>query len=201
MSDLPPSCSSLGTTARHRKSFLRTICSRTLHINQNEDAITPCPVEPSAAPSTSHDNYQQPSLSRSPSSSSLLSTSSTSSSLRSSSDHNYKMTRDFHEIDTQLLWRRMLAIQRTFGCYNSTRMNIAIEMGVENASVPSRVCLDLLNDSIDTLPSEIKQRIEDFLACEDVSSSRSRSKSSSSRRSSTSCRGSKKWSWRHLLHA
>lgn len=199
MSDLLPDSSSLGT--RRQRSFLRSICSRTRPSqNYNEDAITPCPpIEPSPSPSpsssTSHDDNCPKTLSRSSSSSSLRSTSSKSSSLRSSIEYNTtNMTRDFNEIDTQLLWRRMLAIQRTFGCYNSTRMNIAIEMGESNASVPSRVCLDLLNDSIDKLPSEIKQRIEDFLACEDVS------RASHSRRSSTSSRG-RKWSWRHLLHA
>ncbi|KAK3348186.1 hypothetical protein B0H65DRAFT_423369 [Neurospora tetraspora] len=172
MSDLP------GSLRTRQKSFLRSICTRQSYSRAssspayNEDAITPCPVE------SSHDDGHTP-LSRSSSSSSLRST----RSLRSSIED----MRDYNDIDTQLLWRRMLAIHRTFGCYNSTRMNIAIEMGEQNASVPSRVCLDLLNDSIDKLPSDIKQRIEDFLACEDVS------------RSSASCK--RKWSWRHLLHA
>ncbi|EAA30330.2 hypothetical protein GE21DRAFT_10569 [Neurospora crassa] len=176
MSNLP---NSLGTRQR---SFLRTICARPSFYsrasspqNYNEDAITPCPVE------SSHDDEEHTPLSRSSSSSSLRST----RSLRSSIED----MRDYNDIDPQLLWRRMLAIQRTFGCYNSTRMNIAIEIGEQNASVPSRVCLDLLNDSIDTLPNDIKQRIEDFLACEDVS------------RSSSSCSSRRKWSWRHLLHA
>ncbi|KAK1782281.1 hypothetical protein QBC45DRAFT_403413 [Copromyces sp. CBS 386.78] len=185
MSDLP---GSLGT-CRH-KSFLRNSCARRLSFYSRasspsyaeDDAITPCPVE--SVP----DQQQHPPLSRSSSSSSLRST---RSSLRSTIQDTM---RDYNDIDTQLLWRRMLAIQRTFGCYNSTRMQLAIEMGEQNASVPSRVCLDLLNDSIDKLPSDIKQRIEDFLACEDVSRS-----SSSSSRSSSSCR--RKWSWRHLLHA
>lgn len=120
MSDLP------GSLRTRQKSFLRSICTRQSYSRAssspayNEDAITPCPVE------SSHDDGHTP-LSRSSSSSSLRST----RSLRSSIED----MRDYNDIDTQLLWRRMLAIHRTFGCYNSTRMNIAIEMGEQNASV------------------------------------------------------------------
>ncbi|CCC09563.1 hypothetical protein SMACR_03594 [Sordaria macrospora] len=183
MSDLPSS--SLRT--RRQKTFLRNIRAQPSYTE--DDAITPCPIEIEIKSSLDKDDHR-PSLSRSSSFSSLRST--RSSSLRSSIEEN--MMRDYNNIDTQLLWRRMLAIQRTFGCYNSTRMQLAIEMGEQNASVPSRVCLDLLNDSIDNLPSDIKHRIEDFLACEDVSNRHNRS-------SSSSCRTRRKWSWRHLLHA
>lgn len=33
------------------------------------------------------------------------------------------------DIDSETLWRRMLEIQRTFGCYNSARMDAALESG------------------------------------------------------------------------
>jgi hypothetical protein len=40
------------------------------------------------------------------------------------------------DTDRTLLWRTMLAIQRTFGCYNSARMRAALEMG--DMAVPVR---------------------------------------------------------------
>ena len=137
MSDLHLPSGSLRTRRQRSSHFFRNIYSArqllsSSYTEDEDDAITPCPVEPSppAAHDDEHHHPRSP-LSRSSSSSSLRST---QSSLRSSIEDLDTM-RDYNAIDTQLLWRRMLAIQRTFGCYNSTRMQLAIEMGEQNASV------------------------------------------------------------------
>ncbi|KAK0724632.1 hypothetical protein B0H67DRAFT_449079, partial [Lasiosphaeris hirsuta] len=65
-------------------------------------------------------------------------------------------------VDAETLWKRMLAIQRMFGCYNSARMRAALDTGAEGF-IPSRTCLDLLNDSIDQLPEESRRQLEEFL--------------------------------------
>ncbi|KAK3317355.1 hypothetical protein B0T19DRAFT_405054 [Cercophora scortea] len=67
------------------------------------------------------------------------------------------------DVDAETLWRRMLAIQKMFGCYNSARMRAALDTGAESGFIPSRTCLDLLNDSIDQLPEEAKRKLEDYL--------------------------------------
>ncbi|KAK3689116.1 hypothetical protein B0T22DRAFT_480338 [Podospora appendiculata] len=67
------------------------------------------------------------------------------------------------DVDAETLWHRMLAIQKMFGCYNSARMRAALDTGAESGFIPSRTCLDLLNDSIDQLPEEAKRKLEDFL--------------------------------------
>ncbi|KAK2071373.1 hypothetical protein P8C59_005802 [Phyllachora maydis] len=64
--------------------------------------------------------------------------------------------------DTARLWRRMLAIQRAFGCYRSARMSAALEAG-EDGVVPTRTCLDLLNDSIAELPAADRRALDAFL--------------------------------------
>ncbi|KAK3312640.1 hypothetical protein B0H66DRAFT_568568 [Apodospora peruviana] len=90
-----------------------------------------------------------------------------SNSWRNSSTHEEQHFED-HEsetVDAETLWRRMLAIQRAFGCYNSARMRAALEVGGDSSGfTPSRTCLDLLNDSIDQLlPEESKRQVEEFL--------------------------------------
>jgi len=39
------------------------------------------------------------------------------------------------EVDATTLWRRMLVIQRIFGCYNSARMRAALDLGVDDGFV------------------------------------------------------------------
>ncbi|KAK4195556.1 hypothetical protein QBC40DRAFT_288958 [Triangularia verruculosa] len=68
---------------------------------------------------------------------------------------------DDEELDTEILWKQMLAVQDRFGCYNSARMRAALEGG--DNSIPSRICLDLINDSIGEMPEDVRQRIELFL--------------------------------------
>ncbi|KAB5585111.1 hypothetical protein GE09DRAFT_1276722 [Coniochaeta sp. 2T2.1] len=67
------------------------------------------------------------------------------------------------ETDATALWQTMLAIQRELGCYNSARMRAAVESGGEGP-VPSKTCLDLLNDSIRHLPEDELREIDDFLS-------------------------------------
>ncbi|KAH6713597.1 hypothetical protein BKA61DRAFT_674214 [Leptodontidium sp. MPI-SDFR-AT-0119] len=55
-------------------------------------------------------------------------------------------------------WSRMLALQREYHCYNSARLEAAVEAlekgcKVEDVPMPSRFCLDLLNE-------ELKAQIE-----------------------------------------
>lgn len=38
------------------------------------------------------------------------------------------------EVGTELLWRRMLAVQRRFGCYNSARMQAALDAGTADSA-------------------------------------------------------------------
>jgi len=55
-------------------------------------------------------------------------------------------------------WERMLALQREYHCYNSARLEAAVEAleqgyATEELPMPSRLCLDLLNE-------ELKAQIE-----------------------------------------
>ncbi|KAK7920078.1 hypothetical protein PG985_008100 [Apiospora marii] len=62
--------------------------------------------------------------------------------------------------DPERLWRRMLELQQTYGCYNSARMSAALESG--DASLrPSRACLDLLNENMVLLPDDADYALRD----------------------------------------
>ncbi|KAK8135013.1 hypothetical protein PG984_007025 [Apiospora sp. TS-2023a] len=62
--------------------------------------------------------------------------------------------------DPERLWRRMLELQQTYGCYNSARMSAALESG--DASLrPSRACLDLLNENMVLLPDDADYAVRD----------------------------------------
>ncbi|KAN0090303.1 hypothetical protein V8E51_018882 [Hyaloscypha variabilis] len=55
-------------------------------------------------------------------------------------------------------WSRMLMLQREYHCYNSARLEAAVEalekgVRIEEVPIPSRLCLDLLNE-------ELEQRLE-----------------------------------------
>ncbi|KAE8441396.1 hypothetical protein EG329_004985 [Mollisiaceae sp. DMI_Dod_QoI] len=50
-------------------------------------------------------------------------------------------------------WSRMLALQREYHCYNSARLEAAVEAmengwGEDAVQMPSRLCLDLLNEQL-----------------------------------------------------
>lgn len=51
------------------------------------------------------------------------------------------------------IWERMLALQREYRCYNSARVEAAVEAlemgwGIEEVGIPSRLCLNLLNEGL-----------------------------------------------------
>ncbi|KAK3385660.1 hypothetical protein B0H63DRAFT_473368 [Podospora didyma] len=147
----------------------------TSSFSDDEDAITPCPVDThqseqqhqqqarDSSTQTHHTN-QRPTARRSNSwRNSLAASFEHGESSDAEAEHNNNDATP--EIDSKTLWRRMLVIQRMFGCYNSARMQAALETGTgfEDGFVPSRICLDLLNDSIDTLPEESRRRLDEFL--------------------------------------
>ncbi|KAH6673107.1 hypothetical protein B0J14DRAFT_563592 [Halenospora varia] len=56
------------------------------------------------------------------------------------------------ETDAQC-WERMLSLQQQYHCYNSARLEAAVEalergVRLEEVPIPSRLCLDLLNESL-----------------------------------------------------
>lgn len=54
------------------------------------------------------------------------------------------------ETDDAETWGRMLALQREYRCYNSARLEAAVEAldRCEEVVIPSRLCLDLLNEEL-----------------------------------------------------
>lgn len=66
------------------------------------------------------------------------------------------------EVETDVArWTHMLSLQRQYRCYNSARMAAAVEAlergwRVEDLGVPSRFCLDLLNDGLDQRVRELE---------------------------------------------
>ncbi|OTA94257.1 hypothetical protein M434DRAFT_59967, partial [Hypoxylon sp. CO27-5] len=56
--------------------------------------------------------------------------------------------------DPRRLWARMLALQQTYGCYNSARMSAALSSGDISLLLPSKACLNLLNENMAFLPDE-----------------------------------------------
>ncbi|KAM0282039.1 hypothetical protein ACHAQH_003245 [Verticillium albo-atrum] len=67
-------------------------------------------------------------------------------------------------IDVRGLWEAMLELQQRYHCYKSTRMLIAAESDGAVDMIPSRACIDHLNDSIETLPDEGWKVLERYLA-------------------------------------
>ncbi|KAM3065890.1 hypothetical protein ACMFMG_009884 [Clarireedia jacksonii] len=62
-------------------------------------------------------------------------------------------------------WERMLALQKEYHCYQSARLEAAVdalESGwlIEDVPMPSRLCLDLLNDGL-------KDRIREYEAIQE----------------------------------
>lgn len=133
--------------------------------SEDEDAIEPCPpasVEPQGR--SHHAEHARPRPNH------LIS-------CRSHMEHLMGVD---DGVDPSLLWQNMLAVQRAFGCYNSARMRAAVEMGGDEGLMPSKACLDLLNDSISRLPEDARRQVDDFLSQQ--SSSRRKSSSSWRRR-------------------
>lgn len=59
------------------------------------------------------------------------------------------------------LWRVMLELQERYGCYNSTRVSLAVKAGDEaGLLMPSRFIIDTLNHSLVDLPEEGWEMLE-----------------------------------------
>ncbi|RYP49521.1 hypothetical protein DL768_004787 [Monosporascus sp. mg162] len=61
--------------------------------------------------------------------------------------------------DPERLWKRMLALQQIYGCYNSARMSAALSSGNFSLLLPSKACLDLLNEHMTLLPDEAERAV------------------------------------------
>ncbi|RYP72763.1 hypothetical protein DL769_004379 [Monosporascus sp. CRB-8-3] len=64
--------------------------------------------------------------------------------------------------DPERLWKRMLALQQIYGCYNSARMSAALSSGDFSFLLPSKACLDLLNEHMTPLPDEAELALSDW---------------------------------------
>ncbi len=92
----------------------------TSSLSDSEDAITPCPAETAQLPQQEQQGQPGQHASR-------------RRSWRIS--QAYLDPVDADDVDAESLWRRMLTVQKIFGCYNSARMRAALDMGVESVFV------------------------------------------------------------------
>ncbi|OIW25572.1 hypothetical protein CONLIGDRAFT_498657 [Coniochaeta ligniaria NRRL 30616] len=138
--------------------------------SDEDDLITPCPLERQESRPVDAPPLQQP-----------RPQTQRPRSWRDEIWHFNPLDSEGDDVDPSMLWRTMLAIERAFGCYNSARMRAALEMGDHQVPVPSKTCLDLLNDSITQLPEDARRQLADFLNNES-SGPRRRSTSSWKRR-------------------
>ncbi|KAI0515164.1 hypothetical protein F5B22DRAFT_205006 [Xylaria bambusicola] len=127
-------------------------------IMEDIDAITPCPSGLSAAPTETMGSSPLVDLRPSP-----TMRSASPESLRSSLDldtisrreASVKALEEGTNGDPDMLWKRMLALQKKFGCYNSARMSAALSSGNVSVLRPSKTCLDLLNENMAALPESV----------------------------------------------
>ena len=174
----------------------------TSSLSDDEDAITPCPIE------RVEEQHEQPkeeehAVSAQRKGAGAGSDNSRRSSWRHSQGFSHLADHDQHghDLDAELLWHRMLTVQQIYGCYNSARMTAALEMGndggivrkffhtprvpraetaertvsltqMRSLPVASRTCLDLLNDSLNQLPEDERREVEEFLEHDHPSSKR-----------------------------
>ncbi|KAI1324401.1 hypothetical protein F5Y16DRAFT_306952 [Xylariaceae sp. FL0255] len=141
--------------------------------NDDIDAITPCPVESSTSSSPSSTTALPPinkdvrtTRSVSPSSSSVCSSSSLATRRsRNQRRESIKVLEEETGGDPERLWRRMLALQRQYGCYNSARMSAALSSGDVSLLRPSKACLDLLNEHMAAIADADETESENETAC------------------------------------
>ncbi|KAI0171733.1 hypothetical protein GGR52DRAFT_436795 [Hypoxylon sp. FL1284] len=121
------------------------------------DAITPCPPVCSASEELEISELVEPietfQESRSASPCSECSSVSGDDS-RSRKRESLKALEEGTNGDPERLWKRMLALQRAFGCYNSARMSAALSSGDFSLLLPSKACLNLLNENMTFMPNE-----------------------------------------------
>lgn len=122
--------------------YQRSITSgRSLSDTEDEDAITPAPITTSAIDPIPC----QPCCSRESSSAEPTPRSLQREGRRPHSGGSWRkrvrrsdLTED-EDVDTERLWRRMLDIQRMFGCYNSARMSAALALSGGDEDEVSRL--------------------------------------------------------------
>lgn len=67
--------------------------------------------------------------------------------------------------ETKELWRCMLELQQRYGCYNSTRIDMALDAGDDGMDyMPSRFIIDTLNESVIYLPDEGRELLNRHLS-------------------------------------
>ncbi|KAI5864111.1 hypothetical protein GGS23DRAFT_482925 [Durotheca rogersii] len=121
------------------------------------DAITPCPLARGTPDKMGVSEFANPveafqeSRSASPCSECSLSR------LDASGNRKRESLRVLEEGtngDPVRLWKRMLALQQAYGCYKSARMSAALSSGDVSLLLPSKACLNLLNENMTFLPGE-----------------------------------------------
>ncbi|KAI1407331.1 hypothetical protein F5Y13DRAFT_132192 [Hypoxylon sp. FL1857] len=121
------------------------------------DAITPCPLARNTSEEIEVSELIGPvekfEESRSPSPCSECSSVSMDAS-RNRRRESLKALEEGTGGDPGRLWERMLALQQTYGCYNSARMSAALSSGDVSLLLPSKACLNLLNENMAFLPDE-----------------------------------------------
>ncbi|CCF31891.1 hypothetical protein CH063_04379 [Colletotrichum higginsianum] len=86
------------------------------------------------------------------------------------------------DADLEALWECMLELQQKYHCYNSTRMEIAADREDAMDMMPTKYCMDMLNDSIESLPEEGWKKLSKFLVTD-----------------FDTCQKSQKWKfWKHV---
>jgi hypothetical protein len=121
-----------------------TSASSTSSFSDDEDAITPCPPqsfsEEHQFEQQDRTPRQQPRSPKSHRPNAEKRQSWRSSQVMSAHDSTEPHPESLDggvepEVDSVTLWRRMLVIQRMFGCYNSARMRAALDTGAEDGFV------------------------------------------------------------------
>ncbi|KAK7421503.1 hypothetical protein QQX98_002202 [Neonectria punicea] len=66
--------------------------------------------------------------------------------------------------ETRDLWKCMLELQLRYGCYNSTRIDMALDAGEHGVDLmPNRFIIDTLNESVVHLPDEGRELLNRYL--------------------------------------
>jgi hypothetical protein len=151
----PLTMCSFPTAPTHNSKSLRSRghspLSWSSSLSDDEDAITPCPDVTPKAPACTQIEHAQQQQDMSPSRQSSWSSRSKSPKAGCRRSMSWRDEEGGHfdpldgqgntdeRVDTAQLWKRMLAIQRVFGCYKSARMSAALDYGVEER-IPVRKC-------------------------------------------------------------
>ncbi|KAI5920876.1 hypothetical protein F4810DRAFT_394015 [Camillea tinctor] len=139
-----------------RKSSLSSIS------DDDIDAITPCPLPKNNTTRTmisptehSHPIDEDFRTRRSTSPSSVCS-SLAACEFRGRRRESIKALEEGTGGDPERLWKRMLALQQIYGCYNSARMSAALSSGNASLLLPSKACLDLMNEHMAMIPDDVE---------------------------------------------